>query len=116
MVGKLFHKVLANRLLRHAEERGLLSTAQNAFRRGRSCDEHIFCVSQAVQGRQRMAKPTYAFFLDLRKAYDTVWRDGLLYKLWNMGIRGKVCGSMWTRCMPDQNGRCAWTGSPLIAS
>ena len=90
VVGKLFHKVLANRLLRHAEERGLLSTAQNAFRRGRSCDEHIFCISQAVQGRQRMAKPTYAFFLDLRKAYDTVWRDGLLYKLWNMGIRGKV--------------------------
>ena len=37
-----------------------------------------------------MGKPTYALFLDLRKAYDTVWRDGLLYKLWNMGIRGKV--------------------------
>ena len=72
VVGKLFHKVLANRLLRHAEDAGLLHTAQNAFRRGRSCDEHIYCISQVVQGRQRLRLPTYAFFLDLRKAYDTV--------------------------------------------
>jgi hypothetical protein len=38
-----------------------------------------------------MRLPTYAFFLDLRKAYDMVWRDGLLHKLWNMGIRGRMC-------------------------
>jgi hypothetical protein len=28
--------------------------------------------------------------LDLRKAYDTVWRDGLLYKLWHAGVRGRL--------------------------
>ena len=27
----------------------------------------------------------YAFFLDAKKAYDTVWRDGLWLKLWDMG-------------------------------
>jgi hypothetical protein len=90
VVGLLFHKVLANRLLRHAEASRLLPTAQNAFRRGRSCDEHIYCISQVAQGRQRMRLLTYAFFLDLRKAYDTVWRDGLLRKLWDMGIRGRM--------------------------
>jgi hypothetical protein len=31
----------------------------------------------------------YAFFLDIRKAYDTVWRDGLFYKLKAKGIKGK---------------------------
>jgi hypothetical protein len=31
-----------------------------------------------------------AFFLDLRKAYVTVWRNGLLRKLWDMGIRGRM--------------------------
>jgi hypothetical protein len=64
VVGKLFHQVLANRLLRHAEASGLLPTAQNAFRRGRSCDERIYCISQVAQGRQRMRLPTHAFFLD----------------------------------------------------
>ena len=24
------------------------------------------------------------------KAYDTVWRDGLWYKMWEMGIKGKL--------------------------
>jgi hypothetical protein len=90
VVGKLFHKVLANRLLRHAEAIGLLPTAKNAFRRGRSCDEHIYCISQVAQGRHRMRLPTYAFLLDLRKAYDTGWRDGLLRRLWDMGIRGRM--------------------------
>ena len=33
---------------------------------------------------------TYAFFLDVQKAYDTVWRNGLWYKLWDVGIRGKM--------------------------
>ena len=43
-----------------------------------------------MKGRLREDKQTYAFFLDIRKAYDTVWHDGLWYKLWDMGIKGKV--------------------------
>ena len=39
---------------------------------------------------RRMNKSdTYVLFLDIRKAYDTVWRDGLLYKLYNKGVRGR---------------------------
>jgi hypothetical protein len=82
--------VIANRLLAHAEEAGLLHEAQNAFRPGRSTDQHIYTLSQTVRGRLRQGKSTYAFFLDLKKAYDTVWRDGLMFKLWNKGIRGEA--------------------------
>ncbi len=68
----------------------MLHEAQNAFRRGRSTDQHIYTLSQVLRGRLRQGKATYAFFLDLKKAYDTVWRDGLRHKLWNRGIRGKA--------------------------
>ncbi len=81
---------ISNRLVTYAEGRGLLHTAQNAFRRGRSTDDHVYCLSEVIKGRQRGGLPTYAFFLDLSKAYDTVWRDGLLYKLWQQGIRGPI--------------------------
>jgi hypothetical protein len=90
VVSKLFHKVLANRLLEYAEDNNLLHTAQNAFRKKRCTDDHLYCISQVARGRQRMQHATYAFFLDLRKAYDTVWRDGLLYKLWQAGVRGRL--------------------------
>jgi hypothetical protein len=89
-VSKLFNRVVADRLLEHAEEACLLHEAQNAFRPGRSTDQHIYTLSQVVRGRLRQGKATYAFFLDLKKAYDTVWRDGLLYKLWNKGIKGRM--------------------------
>ena len=36
-------------------------------------------------------KHTFAFFLDVRKAYDTAWCNGVWYKLWGMG----VTGNMW---------------------
>ena len=33
----------------------------------------------------------FSCFLDVRKAFDTVWIDGLLYKLFSeLGIRGRM--------------------------
>ena len=31
-----------------------------------------------------------AFFLDIQKAYDSVWYDGLRYKLWGMGLKERM--------------------------
>ena len=28
--------------------------------------------------------------IDIKKAYDTVWRDGLWYRMWDLGIQGKL--------------------------
>ena len=41
----------------------------------------------------------FAAFIDLRKAFDTVWRDGLFYKMLLNGINGKtynISRSMYT--------------------
>lgn len=32
----------------------------------------------------------YVEFLDCKKAYDTVWREGLMVKLQKLGIKGKI--------------------------
>ena len=44
-----------------------------------------------MQDRLKEGKETYnAFFLDLQKAYNSVWRNGLWIMLWEFGIRGKT--------------------------
>ena len=45
-------------------------------------------VYEIVQGRLKEDKD---FFLDVQKTYDTVWRDGLWLKLWDMDVKGR-CG------------------------
>ena len=52
--------------------------------------DNAYVLNEVVQGRLKEGKVTYAFFLDVKKAYDTVWHDGLWLKLWEMGVMGKV--------------------------
>ena len=35
-------------------------------------------------------KQIYLMFLDFKKMFDTVWHNGLFYKMWQFGIRGKI--------------------------
>ena len=66
VVGNVFCKILNNRMVQHL---GVLHEGQAVFRMNRSC----IYFNEIVQGRLREGKQTYAFFLDVQKAYDTVW-------------------------------------------
>ena len=68
----------------------LLHEGQAGFRLKRSCIDNVYTLSELVQGRLREGKTTYAFFLDVQKAYNMVWRDGLWLKLWDMGVKGRI--------------------------
>ena len=81
IVGK---KIVNDRLVRHLESGGVLHEGQAGFRAKRSCVNNIYVLSELVQGRLWEGKKTYAF------AYDTVWRNGLWVKMWELGVRGKM--------------------------
>ena len=55
--------------------------------------DNVYTLNEIVQGRLREDKKTYAFFLDIQKAYDSEWHDGLWYNLWDMGVKGARRGS-----------------------
>ena len=82
--GKLFNKVLNYRLLCWLEEHNKLSESQAGFRFGRSCVENLFFLNEVIQGRLQEGKKKFHFSL-IKKAYDTVWRDGLWYRINNVG-------------------------------
>ena len=69
------------RLQNHLERNGLLDSTQSGFRKNRSTEDQIAYLTQEVEnGFQRKIK-TIAVFVDLTKAFDKVWKEGLLLKL-----------------------------------
>jgi Reverse transcriptase (RNA-dependent DNA polymerase) len=86
VIDKLYTAILGARLLKALP----LHDHQFAFRPGRGTADPLFALSSTVQQRKTQGKRTYAFFLDVRKAYDTVWHPGLFYKLYHKGVRGKL--------------------------
>ncbi|CAB1099521.1 unnamed protein product [Ectocarpus sp. CCAP 1310/34] len=73
-VGRVFCKLLNDRIVGVLEKEHSISEGQAGFRKKRGCVDHVFTVGRVIQGTKRAGKPTYCFFLDMKKAYDTVWR------------------------------------------
>ena len=48
-----------------------------------------FSLNELNQGHLKEGKKTL-FFLDIQKAYDSVWCNGLWLKLWTMVVKGKM--------------------------
>lgn len=90
VVGKLYTSILNERLSKWLEKEKKLVEEQGGFRPGRSTTEQIFILKEVVLGRRRRKKKTFCCFLDIRKAYDTVCREGLWERLWGKGVRGKI--------------------------
>jgi len=87
-LAKLYLNMWTQRLTRHIENR--LADEQNAFRRRRSTGDSVYVFHEALLRHKRGLKPAYCCFIDFRKAFDYVWRDGLSYTLWEYGVRGKA--------------------------
>ena len=90
VVGKIYTSVLNLRVSNWCEKYGILSEEQAGFRPGRSTSDHIFAVTEVLRLRRGRRKQTHCCFLDIKKAYDTVNRDGLWKRLLDVGIRGKL--------------------------
>ena len=61
---------------------GILQEGRAGFAVNRSGMDNVFTLNKLVKGKLREKKHTYAFFLDVQKAYDTVWRDEIWLKFW----------------------------------
>ncbi|UYV63506.1 hypothetical protein LAZ67_2004339 [Cordylochernes scorpioides] len=72
-VSKLFTSILRSRLEEWVEGRRVIPENQAGFRKGRSCIDHIFTLTTLIQLSLRKKRgKLYVFFVDLRKAFDTV--------------------------------------------
>lgn len=94
---KLLTIIMAERLQRTLSERGLLAREQAGFRSREECNGQVAALMEVLMRRcERASKSneanmqTFLMFIDLSKAYDTVPHEGLLAKLHQLGVRGRM--------------------------
>ena len=70
--GKVFSRILLNRMKRKTEE--ATGESQFGFRPGRGTVDAIFIVRQVIEKAQEHRVPLHFNFVDFKAAFDTVWR------------------------------------------
>ena len=88
---KIYEMVLLIMLEKHAVDEGLFSDMQFGFKEGAGCTEASFTILETINHMLERGSKVFGCFLDVQKAFDTVWIDGLLYKLFSeFGVKGRM--------------------------
>lgn len=83
-LSKVLEKVLHARMLEYCDDNHVLPNSQFGFRSKHSTIHALIRLfEEAVMGFNEQ-KVTIAAFLDIEKAFDTMWVEGLIYKLMKM--------------------------------
>ena len=85
-LGKMYERYIYVYLINELNEKEYLNDLQAGFRKRRSAHEHIFRLVQDAENGFKARKCTLALFLDVRAAFDAVWRNGLKYKINKIGL------------------------------
>ncbi|GFR90329.1 endonuclease-reverse transcriptase, partial [Elysia marginata] len=81
---KVMLRVILNRLKPKAEES--LAEKQAGFRAGRNTVEQIFNCKILIEKHMQHQRDLFHNFIDFKKAFDTVWHDGLWHVLRGFSI------------------------------
>ena len=108
-LGKCLERILTVRLNGFIEHNNIIDGEQEGFRKFHSTTSALLRLVQDINNGFNNKENTLAAFIDLEKAFDSVWRDGLLVKLHRFGIRGR----MWKWIegfLKDRKARCYLKG------
>ncbi len=101
-VAKLFSMVLNERLSAFLDKNHVLCQQQIGFKKKARTTDHIFVLRTLIDKfrSSKKFKNLFLCFVDFKKAYDSVWHRGLIYKLLANNIGGqfaKVIEAMYQK-------------------
>ncbi|CAG9103079.1 unnamed protein product [Plutella xylostella] len=87
-LGKVYERLLSDRLKKIAYAQGLIPNEQFGFRAQHSCVNQVHRITEYILDcfHRKRPKGTAALFFDIAKAFDKVWHNGLIFKLFTLGI------------------------------
>ena len=88
--GKTFERHLFNEMFRFFLDNKLISTNQSGFKPGDSCMNHLLPITHEIYKSFDDGLEIRSVFLDISKAVDKVWHEGVIFKLNKNGISGDL--------------------------
>ena len=90
IVSKVLERIVFRNLYNFLHQNSLLSVHQSGFRPNDSTINQLSYVYHEFCKALDMKKDVHIVFCDISKAFDKVWHQGLLYKLNELGVKGKL--------------------------
>ena len=83
-------RMVKNRLTWFTEKYDIITPLQSGFRKERSTMDQIIRLDTDIHKALLNKEYTIVVFLDLEKAYDVLWKKGIIYKMYEAGLRGNI--------------------------
>uniref|UniRef100_A0A8C2KZI6 Uncharacterized protein n=1 Tax=Cyprinus carpio TaxID=7962 RepID=A0A8C2KZI6_CYPCA len=87
---KIMERMVTDRLVYMLEKQEFFVPYQSGFRTGRSTMDSVLVLDLDIRRAMANKEVVMSVFLDIEKAYDTVWKEGLMIKLYDAGVRGRM--------------------------
>ena len=83
---KIFERIIYDNMLKYFLDNNLITPKQSGFRPGDSCINQLLSITHIFTSFDNGLE-VRGVFLDISKAFDKVFHDGLIYKLKQNGIK-----------------------------
>ena len=88
--GKILEKIIFDELYTFLNSNELITKNQSGFRPGDSTINQLLSITTDIFETFEDFDETRALFLDISKAFDKVWHEGLIHKLKRNGVSGSL--------------------------
>ena len=89
-LGKLLESIIAARIEHYLETNQLTDPDQEGFSARKNTIRYLNRLHLGIEADKEKSMTILCLFVDFEKAFDSVWKKGLIFKLHQIGIRGSV--------------------------
>jgi len=83
-------RMVNNRLVWYLERNKLITPTKIGFRKGRSTTDQLVRLETFIREGNIQEQHVTAIFFDLKKAYNTTWKYGIMKDLHDASLRGRL--------------------------